>query len=106
MYIMLHKRNVCLSNSESIMHSGAYAFSKNGQKTIERLDGSNATLGNEVGFSQVIQTNSGCFPTKDMKTSPPLRSFHLDIKYAQCAENKDKRKISHHIFGPKNSIFF
>ena len=58
MYIMLHKRNVCLFNSESVMHYGAYDFSKNGQKTIVRLDGSEADLGNEVGFSQVTQSNS------------------------------------------------
>ena len=49
--------------------------------------------------------------------SPPFRSIHLDIKYAQCAENKNGRKISYHImshlgvqegrFGrPKNSNFF
>ena len=57
MYIMFHKRNVCLFNSESVMHYGAYDFSKNGQKTIVRLDGSNAALGNEVGFSQVTQSN-------------------------------------------------
>ena len=40
--------------SESVMHYGAYDFSKNGQKTIVRLDGSEAALGNKVGFSQVI----------------------------------------------------
>jgi len=38
---------------QSVMHYGAYDFSKNGQKTIVRLDGSNAALGNEVGFSQI-----------------------------------------------------
>jgi len=38
---------------QSVMHYGAYAFSKNGQKTIERLDGSDAGLGNSDGFSQV-----------------------------------------------------
>merc|ERR1739838_892839 len=38
---------------QSVMHYGAYDFSKNGQKTIVRLDGSEAALGNEVGFSQV-----------------------------------------------------
>merc|ERR1719431_1209585 len=38
---------------QSVMHYGAYDFSKNGQKTIVRLDGSEADLGNEVGFSQV-----------------------------------------------------
>ena len=58
MYIMLHKQNVCLFASESVMHYGAYDFSKNGQKTIVRLDGSEADLGNEVGFSQVTQSNS------------------------------------------------
>ena len=36
------------------MHYGSYDFSKNGKKTIERLDGSDAELGNEVGFTQVI----------------------------------------------------
>ena len=48
----------------------------------------------------------------------PLRRGHLDIKDAQCAENKDGRKISYHIsrlsttdlkeafWAPKNSIFF
>ena len=53
----------------------------------------------------------GCFPTKDMQTLPhppsevtphtqnghPLRSGHLDIKDAQCAETKDVLKKSHHI---------
>ena len=29
--------------------------------------------------------------------SPHLRSGHVDIKDAQCAENKDGRKISNHI---------
>jgi len=38
---------------QSVMHYGAYDFSKNGQKTIVRLDGSEAALGNKVGFSQV-----------------------------------------------------
>ena len=28
---------------------------------------------------------------------PPVRSGHLNIKYAQCAENKDGRKISYNI---------
>jgi len=37
----------------SVMHYSATAFSKNGQKTIERLDGSDAALSNTVGFSQV-----------------------------------------------------
>ena len=58
MYIILHKRNVCLFASESVMHYGAYDFSSNGQKTIERLDGSDDDLGNNEGFTQVIQTNS------------------------------------------------
>jgi len=38
---------------QSVMHYGAYDFSKNGQKTIVRLDGSDASLGNNDGFSQV-----------------------------------------------------
>merc|ERR1719446_1859301 len=38
---------------QSVMHYGAYDFSKNGQKTIVRLDGSEAALGNNDGFSQV-----------------------------------------------------
>merc|ERR1719452_323841 len=38
---------------QSVMHYGAYAFSKNGQKTIERLDECDAPLGNEVGLSQI-----------------------------------------------------
>ena len=29
--------------------------------------------------------------------APPLRSGHLDIKDAQCAEIKEGRKISYHI---------
>ena len=29
-------------------------------------------------------------------TPPPLRSGHLDIKHAQCAETKDVLKISYH----------
>jgi len=38
---------------QSVMHYGSYDFSKNGKKTIERLDGSDAELGNEVGFTQI-----------------------------------------------------
>jgi len=38
---------------QSVMHYGAYDFSKNGQKTIVRLDGSEADLGNEEGFTQI-----------------------------------------------------
>ena len=30
-----------------------------------------------------------------MQTPPPLRSGHLDIKYAQCAGTKDVLKISY-----------
>ena len=30
-------------------------------------------------------------------TPPPLRSGHLDIKHAQCAETKDVLKKSYHI---------
>ena len=41
----------------------------------------------------------GCFPTKDTQIADasPLRSGHLDIKDAQCAKNKNGRKISYHI---------
>ena len=48
----------------------------------------------------------GCFPTKDMQTTH-LRSGHLDIKDAQCAETKDVLKKSYCVFelwrpkGPK-----
>ena len=38
----------------------------------------------------------GCLPTKGMQT-PLLRSDHLDIKVAQCAENEDGHTISHHV---------
>merc|ERR1719339_271893 len=38
---------------QSVMHYGAYDFSSNGQKTIERLDGSDDDLGNNEGFTQV-----------------------------------------------------
>ena len=38
----------------------------------------------------------GCFLTKDMQT-PPLRSSHLDIKYAQCAKKNYGRKVSDHV---------
>ena len=31
------------------------------------------------------------------RSPPPLRSGHLEIKDAQCAENNDGRKISYHI---------
>ena len=50
--------------------------------------------------------------TKDMLT-PPVRSGHLDIKDAQCAETKDVLKKSHHIIaflsygrlkGPKRCV--
>ena len=34
----------------------------------------------------------------DMQTPSPLRSGHLDIKDAQCAENKDGRKISYRVW--------
>ena len=39
----------------------------------------------------------GCFSTKDMQTSPPLRSGHLDIKDAQCAKTKEVLKKPYHI---------
>jgi len=37
----------------SIMHYGAYSSSKNGEKTMVRLDGKNEKLGNSVGFTQI-----------------------------------------------------
>ena len=37
------------------------------------------------------------FPNYGYADPPTLRSSHLDIKYAQCAENKDGHKISYHI---------
>ena len=41
----------------------------------------------------------GPVTTKDIATPLPfpLRSGDLDIKDAQCAENKDRHKISYHI---------
>ena len=61
----------------------------------------------------------GCFPTKDIQIPHPLRSDHLDRKHAQCAENKDFRKVVYHIISrmgatgvqkkklaPKNPYFF
>ena len=41
----------------------------------------------------------GCFPSKDMQTPPPppVRSGHLDMKDAHCAETKDVLKKSYHI---------
>ena len=44
----------------------------------------------------------GPVPSKDMQSCrplspPPPRSGHLDIKDAQCAENKDVLKKSYHI---------
>ena len=44
---------MCLFFPESVMHYGAFDCSRNGKKTIERLDGREAELGNEVGFTQV-----------------------------------------------------
>ena len=41
---------------------------------------------------------NGPVPTKDMQNSPPpllLRSDHLDIEDAHCAENKYGRKTSY-----------
>ena len=32
----------------------------------------------------------GCFPTTDMQNPPPLRSGHLNIKDAECAESNKK----------------
>ena len=42
----------------------------------------------------------GCFPTKDMQTSPPppLRSGHLNMKDMQHAETKDVLKITYRVF--------
>ena len=37
-----------------------------------------------------------CFQTKDIQ-SLPLRNGHLDIKDAQCDENKEGCKISYHV---------
>ena len=39
----------------------------------------------------------GWFPTKNMQTPSSLKSGYLDIKDAQCAENKVGRKISYNI---------
>ena len=36
-------------------------------------------------------------PNEGYVAPPPLRSGHLDIKYAQYAENKDGSKISYYI---------
>ena len=71
----------------------------------------------QATISQKIQAPA---LTKDMQTPLPLRSGHLDIKDAQCAENKDVCKISYHIisrwvaagvqkgafWAPKNSFVF
>ena len=48
----------------------------------------------------------GCFLTKDIKTpSPlPLRNGHLDIKDAQCDENKNGRKVSYHIISRLGAV--
>ena len=36
--------------------------------------------------------------------NPPFRSSHLNIKDAQCAENKDGRKISYHIISRLGAV--
>ena len=48
----------------------------------------------------------GCFPTKNMQTPSlsPLRNGHLDIKYAKCAKNKDRPKISYHIISRLSAV--
>ena len=55
-------------------------------------------LNSEYAFSPV--------PTKDMQIPHPplLKSGHLDIKYAQCAENKDVSKISYHIISRVGAV--
>ena len=39
----------------------------------------------------------GPIATKDMQTHPPFSSGDLDIKDAQCSENRDGREISYYI---------
>jgi len=72
----------------SVMHYSATAFSKNGQKTIERLDGSSAALGNRVGFSQVdvnkLNKLYSCSGATTTTPAPTTTGSCID-RYSNCA---------------------
>ena len=62
--------NLCIA--ASLMHYQATAFSKNGKKTIERLDGSSAALGNTVGLYQVTNYRARIFCRRTVRRKKML----------------------------------
>jgi len=73
----------------SVMHYSATAFSKNGQNTIDRLDGSTAALGNRVGFSQVdvnkLNKLYSCSGTVTTTTTAPTTTASCIDRYRSCS---------------------
>jgi len=88
---------------QSVMHYGAYDFSKNGQKTIVRLDGSKADLGNEVGFSQIdinklnamyqcnTATTATTAATTTAVTTAPVTTVITTDDNKSCKDKYEKR---------------